>query len=245
MKRSFSILAGATFLLFSASAFAQPPAPPAAKAKTGKPARTSAAPAAGTPAAEPAAAPAAAPTENPDTAPAADKPERRITVAALAGIGINETKIKDDGGNELKEGVGTQGAGVGVRAGYTLPMKVYVGAMFLYHFGSSKEADNVTYSGGSLYLGPEAGYELELGPVVVRPYLGFGYGSAKAKAEVNGKAVVERSEGGLAIWPGAMVRYPIDMFFVGADARYAILTGTDKITNASGFGLSATVGAAF
>ena len=138
--RSLSILLGATFLFSSASALAQPPG---SKAKNARPAAATPAPTAASSAREPAAAGPVAPTENPDTSPTTDKPERRISVGVLAGIGVNETKIKDEAGNELKEGVGTQGAGIGVRAGYTLPMKVYVGAMFMYHFGGSKEADKV------------------------------------------------------------------------------------------------------
>jgi hypothetical protein len=194
--------------------------------------------------------PAARPAESAGAEAAApegdDKPERRITVAAMGGIGFNETKLKLEGGNESKDGVSAHGAGIGLRGGYTLPMKVYIGAAFVYHLGGTKEVEQVKYSGSTLYLGVEGGYDLALGPVVVRPYLGLGYGTAKAKAEVGGRALVDESEGGLAVWPGVMARYQFtDMLFVGADARYAVITGTDKITNANGFGMFALVGAAF
>src|SRR5262249_8277382 len=105
----------------------------------------------------------------------------------------------------------------------------------------------VKYDGNVFYLGPEVGYELSVGPVTIRPYAGVGYGAAKAKAEGgNGALKIERSEGGLAVWPGVLATYPIlESVFVGVDARYTVITGTDKITNANGFGAFLTGGAAF
>jgi hypothetical protein len=183
------------------------------------------------------------PKETPKDAEA--KAERRISVGAFVGAGFNETKIKDEGGNETREGVGTQGVGLGLRGGYTLPMNVYIGASFVYHLGGSKEEQGIKYTGSTIIVGPEVGYDLAAGPVVVRPYVGLGYGGAKAKAEANGQSMIDRSEGGFAIWPGVLARYPVDMFFVGVDARYAVITGTDKITNANGFGAFLTGGATF
>lgn len=245
MRHSLSIVVSAVLTLSSATALAQPPAAKAKAPRKSAPAQAApvAAPAGPTAAAPVAAGPPAA--ESPEPGVPGDKPERRISVAVIAGVGINETKIKDEGGNETKDGVSTHGAGVGLRGGYTLPMKVYVGAAFVYHLGGSKDADQVKYTGSTFYVGPEVGYDFELGPIVLRPYAGLGYGSAKAKAEAGGTTLLERDEGGFAIWPGVMARYPIDMFFVGADARYALITGTDKITNASGPGVFATLGASF
>ncbi len=266
MHRNLSFFVSAALVLSSATALAQPPSGKA-KAKAPRSATKAAAPS--TPARAPAApepapaapapaasAPAAAlgpvaalspasSAETAEAAPPGDKPERRISIAVIAGIGINETKIKDEGGNETKDGVSTHGAGIGLRGGYTLPMKVYIGAAFVYHLGGSKDAEQVKYSGSTFYVGPEVGYDFEIGPVVLRPYAGLGYGKAKAKAEAGGTTLIERDEGGFAVWPGVTARYPIDTFFVGADARYALITGTDKITNASGPGVFAMVGASF
>lgn len=241
MHRNIFVGLAAVLLLSSTTALAQPPAG-ASKAKA-KPAASKPLRAPQAPAAE-AAAPQPSEPE-PDTTEPGDKPARRISIAAIAGVGLSEAKIKDDGGNETKESVGTQGAGLGLRGGYTLPMKVYIGAAFVYHLGSSKDASQVKYTGSTLYLGPEAGYDFELGPVVIRPYVGLGYGTVKAKAEAGGTTLLDRSEGGFALWPGLMARYPIDAFFVGADARYALVTGTDKITNGGGAGVFATVGMTF
>ena len=249
MHRNLFIGVSALILLSSTTALAERPG--AAAAATGTKAKAK--PAAGRAVrAQPAAAPApaqetAASSSDPeaDVTATADKPERRISIAAIGGVGLNETKLKDDAGNETKEGVGTQGVGIGLRGGYTLPMKVYVGAAFVYHLGGTKDAEQVKYSGSTLYLGPEVGYDLELGPLVIRPYVGLGYGTVKAKAEAGGRTLVERSEGGFALWPGLMARYPVDAFFVGADARYALVTGTDKITNGGGAGVFATAGMNF
>ena len=243
MHRNFVVGLGAVLFFSSASAFAQPQAGAAGKKAKAKPATSKPMRAQPASSAESTAAPASEPEA--DVAPNAEKSERRISIAAIAGVGINESKIKDDAGNESKEGVGTQGVGIGLRGGYTLPMKVYIGAAFVYHLGGSKDADQIKYTGSTLYLGPEVGYDLELGPLVIRPYVGLGYGSVKAKAEAGGKTLLDRSEGGFALWPGLMARYPIDAFFVGADARYALVTGTDKISNGSGAGVFATVGMSF
>lgn len=240
MNRKLTIGLSAVLFFSAATAAAQPRA---AKAKAAKPAAGRVVRA--QPAATSTAAPAETPAE-PDVADApADKPARHISIAAIAGVGTNETKLKDDAGNESKDGVGTQGVGIGLRGGYTLPMKVYIGAAFVYHLGGSNDANQVKYTGSTLYLGPEAGYDLELGPVILRPYVGLGYGSVKAKAEAGGTTLLDRSEGGFAVWPGVMARYPVDAFFVGADARYALVTGTDKITNGGGAGVFATVGMNF
>ncbi len=247
MHRFLTIGLSAVLFSFATAALAQPTGSSKAKAKAPAAAKAPAEKRAGaaTRAPEKSVGPTNDATEaEPDRASPEEKPVRRITVAAIAGVGINETKIKDEAGNELKEGVGTQGVGIGIRGGYTLPIKIYVGAAFVYHLGGSKDKDQVKYSGSTLYLGPEVGYDLDVGPVIVRPYVGLGYGTAKAKAEVGGNSI-DRSEGGLAFWPGVMARYPIDAFFVGADARYALVTGTDKITNAGGVGVFATVGMSF
>ena len=167
MHRNFVVGLGAVLFFSSASAFAQPQAGAAGKKAKAKPATSKPMRAQPASSAESTAAPASEPEA--DVAPNAEKSERRISIAAIAGVGINETKLKDDAGNESKEGVGTQGVGIGLRGGYTLPMKVYIGAAFVYHLGGSKDADQIKYTGSTLYLGPEVGYDLELGPLVIRP----------------------------------------------------------------------------
>jgi hypothetical protein len=127
-------------------------------------------------------------------------------------------------------GYGFDGAehfGLGVRGGYTLPMHVYLGATFVYHFGSSSSGVSTSL----LYPGLEGGYEISAGPVVVRPYAGFGPVFVRASAPTTVVAGV--TEGGgtsvttlFGAWLGGVAMVPIaDRFFVGGDLRLVLVSG--------------------
>lgn len=139
------------------------------------------------------------------------------------------------------------GIGLGVRAGYTLPVKVYVGGTFVYHFGSTYDTTFGKASQSVLYFGVEGGYEMEAGPVLVRPYLGLGdmIGSSSIPptcAPTIGCIGGDTSFGSFVFWPGATVLYPLDDFFVGGDARFAIVTSQSSATV---FSVFATAGLRF
>jgi hypothetical protein len=136
--------------------------------------------------------------------------------------------------------------GIGARGGYTLPMNIYLGATLGYNFGSSP-APNVSFH--SFMFGVEGGYDLTVGPVVIRPYLGLGDLIASASVPsvtvagfgtVGGGSV---SSGNFALWPGATVMYPISNFFVGGDLKLLIVPGADE--DAVGLGVYATGGMTF
>src|ERR1019366_8858529 len=62
--------------------------------------------------------------------------------------------------------------GMGLRGGKTLDNHLYLGGSMLYHF-----VGGGGYYGGSasvFYIGPEAGYDFDLKPVVLRVYGGLG-----------------------------------------------------------------------
>jgi hypothetical protein len=126
--------------------------------------------------------------------------------------------------------------GLGARGGYTLPnMPIYVGGTILYHFGSNYQS--------SLVLGVEGGYDITVGPVIIRPYLGLGdliryYDISQFGISVSG------SDGHFAFWPGGTVLYPIKNFFVGGDMRLQIITDAGG-GEAVSFGIFATGGIAF
>lgn len=149
-------------------------------------------------------------------------------------------------GYGFKEGVGF---GLGVRGGYTLPMNVYLGGTFVYHFGKSESTAFGDASSKVLYFGVEGGYDIEAGPVLVRPFLGLGdaivHGNTVTCIGFGGIgcASVSGSSGYFALWPGAAVFYPLDDFFVGGDARVLIVTSGDSSANA--FSLFATGGLTF
>ena len=128
-------------------------------------------------------------------------------------------------GYGFKDGVGV---GLGVRAGYTLPMNVYLGGTFVYHLGKSENDGFGDASVKLYYFGVEGGYDIPAGPVVVRPYLGLGAATVKFSApNINlggfGSTSLSSSDTKFALWPGATVLYPIGPAFVGGDARFLIV----------------------
>jgi Outer membrane protein beta-barrel domain len=136
--------------------------------------------------------------------------------------------------------------GVGIRAGYTLENRVYLGGTLVYHLGTSDEADGPGGTIGSsahfLYTGAEVGYELPVGPVVVRPYGGVGVILSMVSLTQGGQSQSDSSTS-LAFWPGCTVTYaiPRSSFYVGGDTKLIVATkGGDP-----SFGLFATGGMRF
>lgn len=162
------------------------------------------------------------------------------SVGALLGVGFATSSNSAD--------INPAGFGLGVRGGYTLPMNLYLGGTFVYHFGGSQNILGADVSFNMLYFGVEGGYDIEAGPVIVRPYLGLGdvigYGSipqvcAFGVCAGGGSA----SSSAFGLWPGVAVLYPIDNFFVGGDTRFVIATGDNS--DFTEFSLFATGGLKF
>jgi hypothetical protein len=135
-----------------------------------------------------------------------------VSAALLLGYAFNDVRL-----------------GLGARVGYTLPMKLYLGASFIYHFGSTPTetvgGTSFPVSVSLFYLGPEVGYDIVVGPVVVRPYLGLGYARANAEA-TNGAATISKSPDNFAVWPAVAGLYPFTSHFsAGLDARAFLVTG--------------------
>ncbi len=134
--------------------------------------------------------------------------------------------------------------GFGFRGGYTTPVNVYVGVALTYHVGT---ASTTRSSLNDWYFGAEAGYELALGPILIRPYAGIGdvlqHLTATNCQRVNGRGCVTtgHSRDNFGVWPGALVVYPfLQHYFVGADARYVFAQNVPDF-----FGLFATGGVRF
>lgn len=181
------------------------------------------------------AAPARAQATGTTTAPAtthwavaAATPHYGPSAAILLGLATNDLNV-----------------GFGARGGYTLPNNIYVGGTVLYHFGASNEA---TFMGVStkttshlFYLGPEGGYDLAVGPVLIRPYLGLGFESFSASVSCTPSNLCAGSttDTNFALWVGGLVLYPIGNFFVGGDLRALF------VSNANSIGVFATGGMNF
>ncbi|HEY3256822.1 MAG TPA: hypothetical protein VGJ91_22860 [Polyangiaceae bacterium] len=131
------------------------------------------------------------------------------SVAGLVGYGF-------------KDGVNF---GLGLRGGYTLPMNVYLGGTFVYHFGKSESTPVGDISTKLFYYGVEGGYDIAAGPVVVRPYVGLGAATAKGTipAIPGFSAETSVSDTKFGFWPGATVLYPLGPAFIGGDARFLIV----------------------
>jgi hypothetical protein len=223
---SFS-LAGAAVLATRAAlavnTLPPPPPPPATSQPAPKP------------------APSSSPSPSPSTSPSTESAS---------------TSTFNQGPDPLGEGVPSFGAflgfgtdnlnlGLGVRGGYTLPQKVYLGGAVTYHFGTSNTipvpGGTVTESVHVYYLMFEGGYDITAGPVVVRPMAGLGPAWASASVSSSGPNVVTPAGYGasstdFAFMLAGAVFYPIpdSNFAIGGEARILI------VNNYNSFGIFAT-----
>lgn len=132
---------------------------------------------------------------------------KRWSAAPLLGYGTADLKF-----------------GVGARAGYTFETPVYVGGTFLYHFGNSSNAANpngvIDTDRRFYYPAVEAGYDIGIGPVLVRPYGGVGVLFVRTELTSNGVSS-SATDKQLMIYPGATAQYifPRSPIYVGADMR--------------------------
>ncbi len=154
-----------------------------------------------------------------EPAPTASK----VSVGALAGYGF------EDGLN----------LGLGLRAGYTLPMNLYLGGTFVYHLGKTESTPFGDVSANIYYFGAEGGYDIAAGPVVIRPYLGLGSVTIKAPSpgicfDPSDPSMctpsLSASESKFGTWPGATLIYPIGSAFIGGDARYLIVSESNAFS---------------
>ena len=163
-----------------------------------------------------------------NTSPGSEKPpttditdlstkNRRDFVADPTGVSFGATL-----------GLGTQdtyGFGVGAKAGYTLPNRLYFGGVGAYHIGNQTEALGNTITNKTWFVGPEAGYDIGVSKVILRPALGIGLAFRNQTANGTGLANAgNQTDTRLYIAPGASIIAPIGNFFVGGDARVMFTT---------------------
>ncbi len=138
--------------------------------------------------------------------------------------------------------------GIGARIGATVSNYLYLGGVFVYHFGTSQTIDLGGSTPGtfkvevnSLYAGVELGFDGNISErFVVRLYSQFGYFSAMASLSGPGGSVSD-SEGRFYIGPGLLFQIDVGKVLIGADLRYLIITG-DGGSEASSFGIFGTLG---
>jgi len=109
--------------------------------------------------------------------------------------------------------------GLGARLGTTLDYGVYVGGLFVYHFGKSYDETR------SLYAGAELGYSARSTTgVTVRPYALMGYFRAMAEVKVSSEQA-SNSEGSFFLGSGLLLQVQSGRMVFGIDGRYTHAPG--------------------
>jgi hypothetical protein len=147
-----------------------------------------------------------------------------VSVGGVAGFGF------------VGRGYGAAFA-IGARGGYTLPMHLYVGGELGYDISSV----------GIFNIQAEIGYAIGLESVsklLIRPYVGLGFGDAFVSAVCDGGVCVGGGGGAVFLLsPGAVVAYDVTPHvFVGGDVRIPIFLGSGST---AGFDLFGTGGYKF
>lgn len=126
---------------------------------------------------------------------------------------VGKTQVQALGGLTT----GGVGLGAGLRVGYTVPQKVYLGAALKANIDGATDGNTVVTV---LFLRPmaEIGYDVSLGPVVIRPYAGVGAAIVRVDA-TDGDKSVAATEGTFAGAVGVSLlgEIPKTPMFVGAD----------------------------
>jgi len=178
-------------------------------------------------------------TANVATAAQPNKDEVASAARATEATNKNPLSIAFLFGHGQKEAFKS---GIGGRIGYTLRSGLYLGGTFVSHFGTQDGPvqANVWYGGG------EVGYQIEAGPLVVRPYAGAGIASVHASIYIPQVGAyeggrIQATESRVVFWPGASVLLPVDggRAFLGIDAKYLV------VESSSAFNAYATLGVAF
>ncbi len=107
------------------------------------------------------------------------------------------------------------GAGVGLRAGITLPASLYLGASLDYFVGDSETVRGSETSASLLQVLGNVGIDFGLGPLTIRPNLGLGL--AQANVEVDEAST---SEGNFVLSPGAEVLFGLGLLSISGELRY-------------------------
>jgi hypothetical protein len=120
--------------------------------------------------------------------------------------------------------------GLGLKAGYTLPMDLYVGGMFDYFFGEHDEStiNGVHYESSFSFwmLSPEVGYDFGITPAfMMRPFGGIGLAAADVESCGQGPGVnycVDGSDSDVVLTLGGLASYSIGSVFFGGELRFLL-----------------------
>lgn len=127
-------------------------------------------------------------------------------------------------GVEMNEGdFNPWGIGLGVNGGYTLPNAVYVGGLFEYFFGDSRDVGGIKFKGNLWQVMAEGGYDIGLTPLfVLRPKVGAGLAGTKLSVDdcPSGLSCTDDSSTDFALAPGVTAMLFLPGFGLSLDVRY-------------------------
>lgn len=151
---------------------------------------------------------------------------RRIEIALAPAFGFSTGKA------DWNTTLDPYFLGLGIRGGYELDMKVFIGAGFVYHLGESGTLTKNTP--GAMTAGvvdahqnymlafAEVGYDIWADDLIIRPSMWLGMGFAIVDPYLTTGGVKTVSDFMFA--PGLNLNYVMDGFYIGGDARYVIVT---------------------
>ncbi len=143
------------------------------------------------------------------------------------------------------------GLGLGASAGVTLPvMPIYLGARIVWHAGDTQRlgagSASVSLKEHYLLYGLDLGYDLALGPLVLRPGLGIGKASLESSSSVSGggSAVsfsTPNTGSSLYLAPNIGLIIKLGLIYLGGELRYNELTekaGRNSVSMLASVGLT-------
>lgn len=128
------------------------------------------------------------------------------------------------------------GLGLLARLGFSLPLGIYLGGTYVYHFGSTQKAGSTDVSQNVWYAGGEAGFNLTGDSWLLRPYAGIGALSLQGQSCGPLGCAGIGSEGSLYVGPGMYGQYDFGPVYLGADLRYVITTSLSDHNSLGLFG---------
>jgi hypothetical protein len=111
------------------------------------------------------------------------------------------------------------GFGLGARAGVTLPASLYLGGSLDLFFGETIDGPGGDVSASIFQVMGNVGYDLSLGPLVLRPFLGAGLASVSGEI-CAGSLCASDSEGKFALAPGAEAYVGLGLLSLTGEVRY-------------------------
>lgn len=181
--------------------------------------------------------------EKPKTAVAPKAPEkygdgRRIEIGLTPGFGFKAGK------SDWSTTINPYFLGLGLRGGYELDMKVFLGGGFVYHLGETLEstvnnvggvtAGTVTARQNYMLAFVEVGYDIWVDSLIIRPSMWLGMGFAIVDPYLTTGGIHTVSDFMFA--PGLNLIYVFDGLYIGGDVRYVAVT-SDGVQGLDLFGM--------